>query len=144
MRGGDAREAVGEHSPDRDRMPGWRKLVELVKKYAAPMYEPTAAGAKWPRPDRANEEDDEDQCRRGDHFAHEVRSASPVVRRKADGTVREHHVCKNGATETAEDLCAKCTSSDVSPADVAKERVDQRDTGLKCAPETGMNTKINT
>src|SRR5580700_736069 len=34
-------------------MAGLAKLVELVKKYAAPMYAPTAAGARWDRPDRA-------------------------------------------------------------------------------------------
>ena len=33
---------------------GLAKLAEDVKKYAAPMYAPTAAGAVRPRPDRAN------------------------------------------------------------------------------------------
>ena len=32
---------------------GLAKLVELVKKYAAPMYAPTAAGARCDRPVRA-------------------------------------------------------------------------------------------
>lgn len=32
---------------------GLAKLVELVKKYAAPMYEPTADAQSHPRPDRA-------------------------------------------------------------------------------------------
>ena len=35
-------------------MAGLAKLVELVKKYAAPMYAPTAAGVKLGRRDRAS------------------------------------------------------------------------------------------
>ena len=35
-------------------MAGLAKLVEDVKKYAAPMYAPTAAGAARLRPDRAS------------------------------------------------------------------------------------------
>ena len=35
-------------------MAGLAKLVEEVKKYAAPMYAPTAAGAARLRPDRAS------------------------------------------------------------------------------------------
>ena len=34
---------------------GFAKLVELVKKYAAPMYAPTAAGANCARPERTRE-----------------------------------------------------------------------------------------
>jgi len=34
---------------------GFAKLAELVKKYAEPMYAPTAAGAIRPRPDLARE-----------------------------------------------------------------------------------------
>ena len=36
-------------------MAGFAKLVELVKKYAAPMYAPTAAGAAAPRRVRVSE-----------------------------------------------------------------------------------------
>jgi vacuolar iron transporter family protein len=54
-------------------MAGLAKLVEDVKKYAAPIYAPTAAGADRLRPERASAKITRDQPEGGDHLGQEMR-----------------------------------------------------------------------
>src|SRR5580704_16173201 len=74
-------------------MAGLAKLVEEVKKYAAPMYAPTAAGA-------AQREDHQDQAEGRDDLGQEMRGRTAALGRQAYRRLGEHQVREHRAADT--------------------------------------------
>ena len=83
---------------------GFAKLVELVKKYAAPMYAPTAAACVCEPPRPREREDHEDEPGSGDDLGEEVGWGRPVLRRDRDRRPRVHQVREDRARDAARHL----------------------------------------
>ena len=106
-------------------MAGLAKLVEDVKKYAAPIYAPTAAGADR-RPSRAGQrEDHQDQPEGGDHLGQEMRGRGPVLRGDTDRRLGEHQVRQDRADDAAGHLRGQ-VGRGVAPAQPAERRIRER------------------
>ena len=122
-------------------MAGLAKLVELVKKYAAPMYAPTAAGADLDRPERARAK---------------ITSSRPSVAMTSDRKWAADARCLVESSNAAlENIRLASTAPLTQPAVCAgryaaaslherppKPASTKDTTGLKCPPETGPNIKM--
>ena len=121
---------------------GFAKLVELVKKYAAPMYAPTAGGPGGAS--GAHEgEDHQDETSRGHDLREQVAAGDAIGRAPGDGGFCEHQVRENRARDAAEDLRGN-VAGDVRDRAPAERGVDERDDRVEVRAATGPKTRMST
>src|SRR3954447_8106608 len=127
---------------------GLAKDVEDVNQYAAPMYAPTAGAASMPRPLRASAKTSATRPR--------VATTSPssrwapvrsLVERSPSGTW--YMRLASSAPATAPITCTTeyaATSAPDSPVRARRpsSQSTAETTGLKCAPDTGPNSRMST
>ncbi len=105
-------------------MAGLAKLVELVKKYAAPMYTPTAGGALAAPAAPGQGEDDQHEAKGGDGIRQEVCRGGPMMCRDRHGRFGEHHIGDDRPAHASDDLCGHVRPG-VAPSEPAEGGIDQ-------------------
>jgi hypothetical protein len=105
-------------------MAGLARLVEDVKKYAAPMYAPTAAGAVMLRPDRASAKITKEQAEGSDDLGQEMGGRGPVLPGYAHGGPGERRVRDHGPAGAPRDLRRE-VSGGVPPGQAAERGVGE-------------------
>src|SRR3977135_767559 len=127
---------------------GFAKDVELVNQYAAPMYAPTAAADRAARPVRASA--------KITAISPAVATTSPMkwpaVNRslvEISNAVRSNMTFARTAPMIPPDTCAAAyaTTDPIVIREPARRSSSQSaadTTGLKCAPDTGPNSRIST
>lgn len=121
---------------------GFAKLVELVKKYAAPMYAPTAAGAEAARRVRASEKITSTRPSVAMTFGQQMRAGGAVLGRDAHRRRSEHAVGGHSTEDAAADLSGH-VSQRVAPGQSAEAGVDDRDDRVEMGARYGTEHQDN-
>lgn len=115
---------------------GLAKLVELVKKYAAPMYAPTAAGAEAARRVRASEKMTSSRSSVAMTSASRCATGGAVLGGDADRCRSEHAVGGDSSEGAAGDLSGH-VGQRVAPGQSAEAGVDERDDRVEMGARYG-------